>query len=292
MHIVVKSHGRSQMQDAWEALRTAAQRKDAEAAEAIARRLLGESLPEWGNGQSALMVASAKGSAEIAKQLSRESETPAWTVLMGAAAIGPMEIAKQLVDAGADLNIKDREGRTALTHAIIHDRLDFVRLLVKAGADSHVVNEGGRAPLLLAVSLDQVGIASFLLAAKADANATGQDGRSALILAAFGGLGGIVTSLLKATADVNLRDEDGATALIDAASEGHAEIVQSLINAGADVPNPFADEHCCAGEPVPMLVAAYQWQTGLSWSLVRRCAKRLLPVIASRVAGYLGIPDT
>jgi len=289
MHILVKSHGRSPMQDAWEALRTAAHRKDAEAAEANARRLLGESLPEWGKGQSALMVASAKGSTEIAKQLLRGSETPGGTVLVGAAAIGPMEIAKQLVDAGVDLNVKGGEGRTALSEAVIHDRLDFVRLLIKAGADFNAVDERGRAPIVLAVSLDRVGIARCLLAAAADANATGQGGRSALTLAAFGGLVGIVKPLLEAAAEINMRDEDGATALVDAACEGHAEIVQSLINSGAEVPNPFADEHCCIGEPVPLLVAAYKWQTGLSWSLIRRFESRLLPVVASRIAEYLGI---
>ncbi|HAD80532.1 MAG TPA: hypothetical protein DCF99_15765, partial [Flavobacteriaceae bacterium] len=39
------------------------------------------------------------------------------------------EIAKKLIEVGADLNIKDHNGKTALDHAILQENKEMIELL-------------------------------------------------------------------------------------------------------------------------------------------------------------------
>ena len=57
-----------------------------------------------------------------------------FTVLMISVMSGQTEIAQLLIDGGADINKKGKNGMTALSIAKAKDNTDMIKLLQKAGA--------------------------------------------------------------------------------------------------------------------------------------------------------------
>jgi ankyrin repeat protein len=62
------------------------------------------------------------------------------TPLITAATFGKTAIAKALIDANADLDIKNNEGSTALHAAAFFCRIEIVQMLIDAGADKSIKN--------------------------------------------------------------------------------------------------------------------------------------------------------
>ena len=64
---------------------------------------------------------------------------------------GRVDTVRALIELGADVNYKDRDGQTALHHAASFSKeqeaVEMTGLLVAAGADVNAVNESGTAPL-------------------------------------------------------------------------------------------------------------------------------------------------
>lgn len=63
--------------------------------------------------------------------------------LISAAVFGQTEIARILIESGADLNFRNKDGSTALISAAFFGRPEIVRLLVDAGADKTIENKYG-----------------------------------------------------------------------------------------------------------------------------------------------------
>jgi len=68
------------------------------------------------------------------------------TPLMAAATFNKEAIAKTLIDAGADLSIKNNDGATPLHVAAFFGRIEIVQMLLDAGADKGAVNNMGAIP--------------------------------------------------------------------------------------------------------------------------------------------------
>ncbi len=66
---------------------------------------------------------------------------------MTAATFGRVEVAKALIDAGADLNLKDKNGSTALLIASFFAHPDIVEALLEAGAGPNISNNDGATAL-------------------------------------------------------------------------------------------------------------------------------------------------
>lgn len=67
-----------------------------------------------------------------------------WTPLMRVSAVtGNTEVAQHLIAAGADVNVKDRDGKTPLMVATLNNHERLVRLLIEKGADCSITNEYG-----------------------------------------------------------------------------------------------------------------------------------------------------
>jgi uncharacterized protein len=127
-----------------------------------------------------LADAAAAGDAETVRRLLGEDPQLAgaysdegWSALHLAAT---QEIAAMLLDAGADINARNRHkfagpGNSPLSAAVYQDRRDVVRLLIERGADVNQGDNAGFTPLHLAVALGRVGAARILLKSGADANA-------------------------------------------------------------------------------------------------------------------------
>lgn len=69
------------------------------------------------------------------------------TPLISAAVFGKTDIARALVEAGADVNLKNNEGSTPLHSAAFLCRMEIVELLLANGADKNLLNKYGSTPL-------------------------------------------------------------------------------------------------------------------------------------------------
>jgi ankyrin repeat protein len=143
-----------------------------------------------------------------------------------------------LIQNGADVNLKNREGETCL-HWAVFDDLDDVVMLLRHGADPNVRDDRGEPPLFWAQNLRTVDIAKVLLANGADPNLQRpEDGWTALRSAIIGGEYEMAQALLRSGADVEIRDHRGDTPLMSAAEMYgvyESDIVGLLLEYGADI---------------------------------------------------------
>ncbi len=126
--------------------------------------------------------------------------------LMQAVKNNNIELTTQLLKKGADPNIQNEYGNTALIWASCNDHIEMVRLLLEAGADPNIQNEYGKTALIWASCKGHIEIVRLLLEAGADPNFQNESGRTALMSASTYGHTEIVWLLLEAWADPYLRD--------------------------------------------------------------------------------------
>ena len=159
-----------------------------------------------------------------------------WTPLMYAARDGAIDAVRALADAGADLNLTDPVGTTALTLAILNGHFDTAVALLEKGADPNVADKNGMSPLYAAVDMhtiqtvfgrplplledetDPVEMVQALLAHEADPDL--QLERP------------IIGRHTRNTGDPSLGD--GTTALARAAKSGDTKLMKVLLEGGAN----------------------------------------------------------
>lgn len=96
-------------------------------------------------------------------------------------------IVRLLLEKGADINVQDKWGRTALMMAAREGRLELVRLLLDWEADINIRNENGYTAVMLAAWRGHVEVVQALLDRGADVNAVGGEQRYSALLLASGG---------------------------------------------------------------------------------------------------------
>jgi hypothetical protein len=85
---------------------------------------------------------------------------------------GNLVVVKQHIEAGSDINKKDQmSGSTPLITAATFDQKEIAKVLIDAGADLSLKNNDGATPLHVAAFFCRVEIAQLLIDAKADKNA-------------------------------------------------------------------------------------------------------------------------
>lgn len=87
-------------------------------------------------------------------------------------------LVQSLIQAGADINARDKFGRTALHRAAFHELASVVEVLLQAGADVNARDEHGDTPLHETNANSKV--AGMLLRAGASINATNKNGLTPL----------------------------------------------------------------------------------------------------------------
>ena len=145
------------------------------------------------------------------------------------------------IEAGADVNVRNKYGVTSLYAASLEGHAEIVKLLVAANADVNAADTDGVTPLWIASQVGHTKTVKLLITAKANVNVTRKtDGVTPLLKASQNGHFEIVNLLVAANADVNVADIDGVTPLLIASQKGHVEIVKLLLIAGAQEKNMTA----------------------------------------------------
>lgn len=101
---------------------------------------------------------------------------------------GDIEQVRQLLEAGTDINARDRYGQTALMNAAREGQVELVRLLVERGAGLNTTAKYNLSALMLAIINDHREVSHILIQAGADGSlrGTGAPGfyhKTALMLA-------------------------------------------------------------------------------------------------------------
>jgi len=147
---------------------------------------------------------------------------------------GPTTI-KVLLEAGADVNARDKFQASSLDLAAWRGKKDVVDILLDAGAD---IPSGGREARYLFSEAASHGLSRlFDAVAKAGGDPTFKlsNGGTLLHSAASGDSIKILEILIAKGLDINLRDNYGWTPLHYAARDGRVENVERLITEGADI---------------------------------------------------------
>ncbi len=164
---------------------------------------------------------------------------------------GEMELIEYLIHAGANLDIQNNDGETALLVALDRanhnsKKQETATLLIDAGANLNVQGQFGYTALHKAILKSDVTIIKKLLAAGANGNIQSNSARTPLMLAASYRSNvkfEMIHALIDGGVDINIRGEEGETALFTAIAytNGAFDLMETLIKAGADVniPNDY-----------------------------------------------------
>ena len=155
------------------------------------------------------------------------------TPLQYAASSGHADMIKLLIEYEAKLEAADSHGRTPLMWAATNGRSDAARALLVAGAQVNAATEGGWTPLHYAAQAGHIDVAKLLIQHDARVDATRSQGNTPLMSAADKGHTELVRVLLDAGAEVNAVNDGGWRALHYAAQGGHTKTAEILIEQGA-----------------------------------------------------------
>ena len=152
------------------------------------------------------------------------------------------DVVRALLESGADVNARGKDGWTVLMDALNNNNpnLDTIKVLIEAGVDVNAKDKKGDTALMMVKSAE---VANLLANAGANVNARDKDGWPVLIKAVLMKVriaevakAEVAKALIRAGADVNAKDNEGKTVLQLAVQSGvEPDVIAVLINAGADV---------------------------------------------------------
>jgi len=148
------------------------------------------------------------------------------TALHLAAPIGRYSMVKFLVDAGANIYLKDNAHKTALVYAIEKNHIKVIIYLSQKANEKPLIVEDKEDLFTAAKAGDMDYVAYYL--SRHDINDVNEDGKTALHIASEAGKLEIAAFLLNLGANVKLLDHDGRTALNYAKLSGNKELVKLL----------------------------------------------------------------
>lgn len=201
-----------------------------------------------------LLITAATGDlAELSQLLEHEGqlingtdEEQGWTPLMAAAMACQSGAVDLLLRLGAEVNVRDRYGSTALIFACEKGWGNLVETLLRSGAEVDVLSSGGQTPLIAATRSGHMLVVRQLLEAihtgcqsPASKSASCRKVGEHDSLESGGGDQALVASMARCegwrrrgSGAVNVRGKGGATALWWAACGGRAGILKLLLEEG------------------------------------------------------------
>lgn len=198
------------------------------------------------SGWTAMYVAAAvRPNPEILKLLLDKGASLDSSLLYETIVVGSLECFKLLLAANA--NVDDQIGSfrwTPLHEAAGHRRKKFLKPLLDAKADISIRDHMGLTAMEVAIAIDYTSAVKLILEKTPDVNMRDAEERTVLHHAVYYGSTESMKLLLDANADVNARDKDGWTPLHYAAGKDlhqvnfqqrRKEIVDMLLKANANV---------------------------------------------------------
>ena len=161
--------------------------------------------------------------------------------LIQAAADGDTASVVALLEGGADVDWQGDDGRTAVMAATVGNHVDTVRALIDAEANVDIRDARLDNPFLYAGAEGLLDILRLTIEAGADPSLTNRFGGTALIPASERGHVEVVRELLtNSDVDVDHVNNLGWTALLEAivlsnGDERHQQVVQLLVDHAADI---------------------------------------------------------
>ena len=175
--------------------------------------------------------------------VSLEAKEPnhGFSALALATAAGKLESVRILIEAGADVNARDKFDKTPLMWAAAMGNERLATALWKAKADLAARDKSGWDPLFAACHGGHLRLATVWVTS-ADVNRATADGTTCLMAAAQAGRAAVVKLLLQKQARPELVNHKGLRALELARAGKHAEVVEMLqpLTPGAPPPPPPA----------------------------------------------------
>ncbi|HXG24316.1 MAG TPA: ankyrin repeat domain-containing protein [Chthonomonadales bacterium] len=156
------------------------------------------------------------------------------TPLIGAVKYASDDMILVLLEKGASVKARDKEGNTALILAARHRSRSTIEALLAQGAEINASNKRGETALMRAAEGNNE-VLRLLLQKGAHLEASRENGWTPLICAAAAPSTAGVDILLEAGANVNARSKTGQTALMFAAIRGNVDMLEMLLFRGADV---------------------------------------------------------
>lgn len=195
------------------------------------------------------------------------------TLLMLSTGEGSEECMKELLQAGANINLRNASGATALCYA---KTSTATKLLLEAGAEINIQDMDGYTPLMFASMNGHCDLLKLLLESGANSNLRNSLDNTALIIASMYGCNICIKLLIKYHADLNVKGRISSTALITAARRGHIQVVKTLLSAKAHV-------NMCPNDDQKALSAAIQYQNEACITLLFIAGEKLCDTESANV---------
>ena len=173
---------------------------------------------------------------------------------------------QNFLEKGANVNVQDNLGKTALMLAARNGHTHTVRLLIQNDADVNLQSSLAAGPgytaLMGAAKEGHLEIVKLLIEAGAEINAQNHDGKTALVYAAKYGHDEIVKILIEKGVNIHHQDQDGISVLMYAVGKDHSMICQVLIDAGVNVNTEDSEDF------TPLMYASQNGHTEITKKLL------------------------
>ena len=178
-----------------------------------------------------------KASLEALLSLGVNTEQPVegkgTTALHLSARLGFNKIQKMLVEAGANIDARDKAGNTAVHYAARFNQAKSIKQQARDGLDINQQNYKLQTPVHVAIEAGAVGALRELTKARPDLSIRDLSGDQPLHSAIKHDRSSDIRILLKAKADPNALNRAGLPALIQSSISGDVRTIGSLVKAGA-----------------------------------------------------------
>lgn len=146
-----------------------------------------------------------------------------------------IEFVNKLIEYGAYVNYKNKNGWTPLMICARYNLYDMAELLIKNNAVIDLQNDDKWTALMISVRYHNNDIASLLINNNANLDLGNDSNWTAIMIAVIYSNKKILKSIILRHANLDIQDKNGFTAVMHAAINGEYDIVEMLIEYGCDL---------------------------------------------------------